>query len=442
MSGRSYLRQRVGASDGTAGSYLQRRVEQVLSDTEPQQAYADLRNRVRERLLREGLGELFFQHGDGDAEAVVRDRMAAILEQEEELPLTARPATLLRLVQDLIGYGPIQPLIDDPTVTEVLVNRHDDIWVERHGRLEPVPEVRFNSDRAVRDLAERIAQPLRRQIDESHPVLDARLKDGSRVCASLSPPALHGTVIAIRKFSQAMLDLEGLVGAGTLRREEIAFLDRAVRARANLLVVGGTSTGKTTLLNALSGLIPRSERIITIEDAAELQFQQPHVVRFETRQGNAEGRGNISIRELVRTSLRLRPDRIVVGEVRGAEALDMVQANNTGHDGGFSTLHANSARDGLSRLETMVLMADSGLPLAAVRQQVAAAFDLILACVRLRGGARRVAEVAEVEGVEGGEYRVQPLFRYDPATDRLLATGAAPRRLAQKMLWSDQPCSG
>jgi len=445
---RTYLRDRaaavlpigVGSSQDEAVSYLQRRVDEALAgDPEVRARYVALRDRVRERLLQEIEPDKLFRPHDRNLMLEMHERIAAILERDElDLPVSARRAYCVLLVQDLVGFGPVQPLIDDPEVTEILINRYDDVWVERNGRLERVPHIRFDSDQQVRELAERIALPLRRRIDELNPILDARLPDGSRVCATLHPPALDGTVIAIRKFSRQMLGLDGLKAAGTLSDESIRFLRRCVRARCSILVVGGTSSGKTTILNALSSFIPSDERVITIEDAAELQLQQPHVVRYETRQGNAEGRGEISIRDLVRTALRLRPDRIVVGEVRGREALDMIQANNTGHDGGFSTLHANSARDALNRLEAMVLQEGHGIPIMALRQQIASAFDLIISCVRLRDGRRRIAEIVEIDGLEQDSYRLRTLWQYDAQTDQLLPTGEPPQRLTRRWLWHQE----
>lgn len=447
MAERTYLRERAGehrldpsGADGGMVSYLQRRLDAAFTgDAEARARYEALRDRVRDRLLQEIEPDKLFRPHHRSLMQEMNERITAILERDEfDLPASHRRAYAVQLVQDLVGFGPVQPLIDDPDVTEILINRHNDIWVERRGRLERVPEIRFDSDEQVRELAERIALPLRRRIDELNPILDARLPDGSRVCATLNPPALDGCVIAIRKFSRQMLGLEGLKRAGTLTEDVIRFLRRCVRARCSILVVGGTSSGKTTILNALSSLIPPDERVITIEDAAELQLQQPHVVRYETRQGNAEGRGEITIRDLVRTSLRLRPDRIVVGEVRGKEALDMIQANNTGHDGGFSTLHANSARDALGRLETMALQDGEGIPIHALRQQIASAFDLVISCVRLRDGRRRLGEIVEVDGVDGGGYRLRTLWQYDVSTDQLLPTAEAPQRIARRWLWHQE----
>lgn len=438
MSSRSLLRQRVegdGPLQPTPG-LLQKRVDAALvQDPAAQAQYERLRESVRDLLLQEISGDLLLKPTDAGLRLVAREKVNLILERDGSVPATLREPTVTRLVQDLVGFGPIQPLIDDPSISEILVNRYDDIWVEREGKLERVPEVAFENDQAVRHLAERIAQPIRRRIDERHPILDARLPDGSRICATLSPPALDGSAIAIRKFNPKMLGVQALAEAGTLTAPVVAFLQRVVRARCNILVVGGTSSGKTTVLNALSHFIPRDERVITIEDAAELQLQQPHLLRYETRHGNAEGQGEISIRDLVRTTLRLRPDRIVVGEVRGPEALDMIQACNTGHDGCFSTLHANTAHDGLSRLETMVLMADSGLPMRAIRQQIGSAFELIIHCARLRGGGRRVMEIAEITLGDEGEYRLRPLYRWQASSDRLEATGLPPERIVRRYLW-------
>lgn len=443
MNGRSLLRQRAdGGTPGEVGvrhSYLQQRVDAAaFEDPKAQADYDKLRDNVRDQLLAEINSELLIKPSDPTLMITVRQKIVGILERDGSVPAALREATVTRLVRDLVGFGPIQPLIEDPDISEILVNRFNDIWVERQGVLQKVNGVAFENDRAIRNLAERIAQPLRRRIDDRHPILDARLPDGSRICVTLAPPALNGCAMAIRKFNPHMLGVQGLVDVGTLTTEVRDFLQKAVVARCNILVVGGTSSGKTTVLNALSQFIPEDERVITIEDAAELQLQQPHVVRYETRHGNAEGEGSITIRDLVRMSLRMRPDRIVVGEVRGAEALDMIQACNTGHDGSFSTLHANSARDGLSRLETMVLMADSGLPLRAIRQQIGAALELVLHCVRLRSGARRVSEIMELDMNEEGEYTFQPLYLLNPATERLEWTGRQPQRVTQRYLWPNE----
>lgn len=404
-------------------------------------AYQALKARIRDRLLGRIDPNILFGAHDNALMATVRREVASLVESDPQVPASSRPALVTRLCHDIAGFGAIQPLIDDPGVTEIMVNRFDDIWTERAGRLGPEPEIKFGNDQQVRDLCERIALPLRRRIDETNPILDGRLPDGSRVNAVLAPVALDGTCLTIRKFMRA-LTVERLLAVGTLTPGVTAFLQACVAARCNVLVVGGTSSGKTALLNALSSFIPADERIVTIEDAAELMLQQPHVVRLETRPPNVEGRGEITVRELVRNALRMRPDRIVVGECRGPEALDMMQAANTGHDGTFSTLHANSPTDALARLETMVLMADSGLPARAVRQQIASAFDLVIEVARLKSGLRRILTVAEVVRPEDGDIAVGELFRYDPAADRLAATGTPHRRVAERCAWAGVKLQG
>jgi len=404
-------------------------------------AYQALKARIRDRLLGRIDPNILFGAHDSALMATVRREITALVETDPQVPMSARPALITRLCHDIAGFGAIQPLIDDTGVTEIMVNRFDDIWTERAGRLGPEPAIKFGSDQQVRDLCERIALPLRRRIDETNPILDGRLPDGSRVNAVLAPVALDGTCLTIRKFMRA-LTVQRLLAVGTLTPAVTAFLQACVAARCNVLVVGGTSSGKTALLNALSSFIPSDERIVTIEDAAELMLQQPHVVRLETRPPNVEGRGEITVRELVRNALRMRPDRIVVGECRGPEALDMMQAANTGHDGTFSTLHANSPHDALARLETMVLMADSGLPARAVRQQIASAFDLVIEVARLKSGLRRILTVAEVVRPEDGDIAVADLFRYDPAADQLAPTGTPPRRIAERCVWAGVKLQG
>jgi pilus assembly protein CpaF len=401
-------------------------------------AYQLLKARVRERLLGRIDPNILFRPHDPQVAAAVKREIGAILEQEQSVPAAARPGVLTRLLHDIAGFGAIQPLIDDASVTEIMINRYDDVWTERSGTLQREPEIRFPSDQAVRDLCERIALPLRRRIDETNPLLDGRLPDGSRVNAVLAPVALDGTCLTIRKFMRA-LTIDRLMELGTLNLSMAGFLKAAVLTRCNILVIGATSSGKTALLNALSSFIPHDERIVTIEDAAELMLQQPHAVRLETRPPNVEGRGEITVRDLVRNALRMRPDRIIVGECRGAEALDMMQAANTGHDGTFSTLHANSPTDALSRLETMALMADSGLPARALRQQIASAFDLIIEVGRLKSGLRRILTIAEVARSEENESRTLEVFTYDPQADRLKATGAVPNRLAARCAWFGIP---
>ncbi|MES2161632.1 MAG: ATPase, T2SS/T4P/T4SS family [Pseudomonadota bacterium] len=333
-------------------------------------------------------------------------------EQRANLPEELDYELLARQVLDeAVGLGPLEELLDDAGVTEIMVNQFDRIYIERNGRLERHP-LTFTSERAVLGVIERIVAPLGRRIDESSPMVDARLKDGSRVNAIIPPLALKGPALTIRKFAKYKMTADDLVALGTLSPEMATFLEICVAARKNIVVSGGTGSGKTTLLNILSNFIPSGERIITVEDAAELQLHHEHWISLEARPPNVEGKGAVSIRELVRNTLRMRPDRIVVGECRGGEALDMLQAMNTGHDGSLTTLHANSPRDALSRLETMVLMAGMELPLSAIREQVASAVQLIVQQTRYACGARVVTSITEITGMEGGKFQMQELFRF------------------------------
>jgi pilus assembly protein CpaF len=340
------------------------------------------------------------------------------------------PPTRDRLVElilrEAVGLGPLEELLADPAVEEVMVNGHEQVYVERSGRIERT-DVAFSSEQALRDAIERILAPLGRRVDELSPMVDARLEDGSRVNAIIPPLSVDGSALTIRKFGKVPLTVKDLIEKESLSPSMVALLEAAVRARLSVLVSGGTGTGKTTLLNVLSSFIPGDERIVTIEDAVELQLQQEHVVRLEARPPNIEGRGEVTIRDLVRNALRMRPDRIIVGEVRGAESLDMLQAMNTGHEGSLSTLHANTPRDAISRLETMVLMGGMDLPLRAIREQIASAIDIIVHLTRLRDGTRRVTHVTEVQGMEGDVITLQDAFVFDYAagvdhTGRFLGT--------------------
>ena len=313
---------------------------------------------------------------------------------------------------DMMGFGPIQPLLDDPDVSEVMVNGPKNVYVEKGGQLVRT-SVTFDDDAHVMQIIDRIILPLGRRVDPDSPTVDARLPDGSRVNAVVRPIALDGPSITIRKFLKDKLSPEQLVGFGTLTPATVEFLKACVVARLNTIISGGTGSGKTTLLNVLSGFIPENERILTIEDAAELQLQQQHVLRLETKTANVDGSGQTTVRDLVRNSLRMRPDRIVVGECRGGEALDMLQAMNTGHDGSLTTLHANSPRDALSRLETMVLMAGVELPLKVVRQQISSAVDLIIQQSRLKDGTRKVTAITEVAGMEGDIIVLTDIFKFE-----------------------------
>jgi len=345
--------------------------------------------------------------------ALVRSDLNAVVE-EEKVPLTSEQRQrLIRDVEDdVLGHGPLERLLNDPSITEIMVNGHDTVYVEQDGKLVR-STAHFTSEEHLRRMIERIVSRVGRRIDESSPLVDARLADGSRVNAVIPPLAFNGSSLTIRKFSKDPYKVDDLITFGTLSREMAELLRACVEARLNIIVSGGTGTGKTTLLNVLSSFIPEGERIVTIEDAVELQLQQDHVVRLESRPANIEGKGEVGIRDLVRNSLRMRPDRIVVGEVRGGESLDMLQAMNTGHDGSLSTVHANSPRDAVARLETLVLMAGMDLPLRAIREQIASAVDVVVQLSRLRDGSRRVTSVTEVQGMEGQTVTLQDAFVFD-----------------------------
>src|SRR5690242_16142508 len=315
------------------------------------------------------------------------------------------------LLDEVLGLGPLQDLLDDPAVTEIMVNHPNQIFIERGGRVSVSPVV-FESTAQLRQVIDRIVSTVGRRVDESSPMCDARLRDGSRVNVVLPPLALDGPCMTIRKFSRDKLRPGDLLAVGSASQPMLEFLRAAVRSRLSILVSGGTSSGKTTLLNILSSFIPSDERIVTVEDSAELQLRQEHVIRLESRPANVEGKGSIEIRDLVRNALRMRPDRIIVGECRGGEALDMLQAMNTGHEGSMSTIHANSPYDAFGRLETMVLMAGADLPARAIQKQIASAVDVVVQAERVRGGARKIVSIAEVTGLENGETQFHELFRF------------------------------
>jgi pilus assembly protein CpaF len=390
--------------------------EALAPEVQAVQARHPWRKRVHDQLLetidlrRRDLTRMSDAELRTETEQLVReilDRLGA------ELPAGLDRAALRKEVLDeAVGLGPLEDLLEDASVSEVMVNRADEIFVERGGRLQRYP-LAFTSDRAVMGVIERIVAPLGRRIDESSPLVDARLKDGSRVNAIIPPLALKGPTITIRKFSKKRLTADDLAAYGSVSRPMVAFLDLCVKQRKNLIVSGGTGSGKTTLLNVLSNFIPDGERIITIEDAAELRLNHSHLVSLESRPSNVEGRGAITIRELVKNSLRMRPDRIVVGECRGGEALDMLQAMNTGHEGSLTTLHANTPRDALARLETLVLMAGMDLPIGAIRDQITSAVDIIVQQSRFACGSRKVTSITEVAGMENGRIQLQELFRYE-----------------------------
>lgn len=380
----------------------------------PREALAKLKNRATE-LLFERMGARLTDTTltQEQLHALVRNDLANIV-NEEDLPLTAQERQRLtqEVLDDVLGYGPLQKFLEDESVTEIMVNGPNMIYLERNGKLVRTP-VRFASEKHLRNIIERVVLRVGRRIDDSSPLVDARLADGSRVNAIIPPLAVNGSSLTIRKFSRDPFQVDDLIGFGTLTPQIVQLLEACVKARLNIIISGGTGTGKTTLLDVLSSFIPEDERIITIEDSIELQLQQEHVVRLESRPANIEGRGEVSIRDLVRNSLRMRPDRIVVGEVRGGETLDMLQAMNTGHDGSLSTVHANSPRDAISRLETLVLMGGLDLPFRAVREQITSAIDVIIQITRLRDGSRRVTHVTEVIGMIGEVVTLQDAFVFD-----------------------------
>jgi len=341
------------------------------------------------------------------------ERLLADIANEQRIQFNAREQRqlALELVDDMLGLGPLEPLLADDSVTDIMVNGPDRVFVERHGRIVEVP-IRFRDAQHVARIAQRIASSIGRRVDESSPMADARLADGSRVNIVFPPLALNGPCLSIRKFARDVIDFDRLVRFGTLVRPLARILEIASAIRLNVIISGGTGSGKTTLLNAMSRTIAANERIVTIEDAAELQLQQRHVVRLETRPSNLEGRGEVTQRDLVRNALRMRPDRIIVGEVRGGEAFDMLQAMNTGHDGSMSTIHANTARDALTRLESMVQMSNMGLPERSIRNQLASAIDLIVQVERQRDGTRRVVQVTELCGLEGDVYILNDIFAF------------------------------
>ncbi len=374
--------------------------------------FSELKNRVHFVVIGNLGPQLFNVNMDPIAlrERVTTD-IRSELGQETGISRDERERLVAELTDDILGHGPLERLLADESITEIMVNGPFDVWVERQGRLYETT-VRFNDEWHLRRIINKIVAQVGRRIDESSPLVDARLPDGSRVNAVIPPLSLSGPLLTIRKFSKKRMDMPELIRIGTLSTETVEFLQRCVLAELNILVSGGTGSGKTTLLNALSTAIPDHDRIVTIEDAAELRLDQRHVLRLEARPKNIEGEGEIPIRELVRNSLRMRPDRIIVGEVRSAEALDMLQAMNTGHDGSLSTVHANSPRDALARIETMVMMAGFELPMRAIRQQVASALDLIVHLERLDDGARRVTAITEVQRMESDVITLQDVFEY------------------------------
>ena len=374
--------------------------------------YAALRSKVHVRLVEELAGNT-----DSAPPEVVRQRIAELVnevtaEQQMTLGRQEKQRVVEIVINDVLGLGPLEELLENPDVTEIMVNGFSQIYIEQHGKITLSP-VTFESNEQLMQVIDRIVSSIGRRVDESSPMVDARLKDGSRVNVIIPPLALRGPTVTIRKFAKEGLEVDDLVRYGSITEDMIRFLEACVRGRLNVVVSGGTGSGKTTTLNILSSFIPGDERIVTIEDAAELQLRQEHVVTLETRPANVEGRGRISIRDLVINALRMRPDRIVIGECRGGEALDMLQAMNTGHDGSLTTLHANNARDCISRLETMVLMAGAELPSRAIREQIGSAVNVIVQQSRLRDGARKIVGITEVLGTDdNNDVKLQDLFAF------------------------------
>ncbi len=396
-------------------------------------AYMDLKGRIQNKLIAELDPSMDVTH-TSEVRSTIEEMFESIL-MEENIVLSRNERRRLfeQIVAEILGLGPMEPLLADETITEIMVNGAKSVYIERAGKIERTNAV-FEDDEHLMRIIDRIVAPLGRRIDESSPMVDARLPDGSRVNAVIPPISLVGPTLTIRKFSKIPLTVQDLVNFGSLTPEVVEFLRATVISKINVVISGGTGSGKTTLLNVLSGFIPNDERIVTVENAAELQLRQEHVVTLESRPPNIEGRGEITIRDLVINCLRMRPDRIVVGECRGAEALDMLQAMNTGHDGSLTTLHSNSPRDTLARLETMVLMAGMDLPVRAIREQVASAIQLIVHQDRMRDGTRKVVSVTEVQGMEGDVITMSEIFTFEQTgleggrvIGRLRPTGLRPK---------------
>ena len=410
-----------------------------LAKSQQRDRISEVRARVQERLV-EVLGPRLYDStlSDSELEGLVHQRLRELLDEEETSLSAQEKLLVVRQIGDsVLGLGPLEPFVRDPEVTEIMVNGWDTIYVERAGKLYWTG-TKFHDDQQLRRTIDKIVAKVGRRVDEASPYVDARLPDGSRVNAIIPPLAIDGPSLTIRKFASDPYQAEDLVEFGTMTSPVSKFLEACVRGRVNIMVSGGTGAGKTTTLNVLSSFIPDDERIITIEDAAELKLQQPHVVRLESRPPNIEGRGAVTIRDLVRNALRMRPDRIVVGECRGSEALDMLQAMNTGHDGSISTIHSNSPRDSLSRLETITMMAGMELSPKSIREQVASAIQMIVHQQRLKDGTRRLTHVTEVAGMEGDVITLQDLFIFDFSAGvddegrfrgRLKSTGLRPKFL-------------
>jgi len=400
---------------------------QSIKETKKEDPLSDVKGIIHKKIIERIDTSMLGQEGEEQRfNAEIADIVEETLKEKElHLSRTERQTMIRYIIDESIGFGPISGHLLDEEVSEIMVNGPDQVYVEKKGRLELADTI-FEDNQHVMRIIEKIVSPLGRRIDESSPMVDARLPDGSRVNAIIPPLALNGPTITIRKFAKNPLNVGNLISYGTMTPDMALFIEACIKSRLNIIVSGGTGSGKTTTLNVLSSFIPHDERIVTIEDAAELQLEQEHVVRLESRPANIEGKGAISIRDLVKNSLRMRPDRIVIGEVRGGEALDMLQAMNTGHDGSLTTGHSNSPRDMLSRLETMVLMAGMDLPVRAIREQIASAIDMVIHQARLKDGSRKITHITEVQGMEGDTIILQDIFVLNEK-GTFTATGIRPK---------------
>jgi pilus assembly protein CpaF len=423
------LHDRINRSGSAAAVDLH--LAQVERDEAPRamDPYAELKTRVHHAVIATLGAELFKQDANEDlSERVLRTVTEQLALDRTPLTREERRQLVREITDDILGYGPLEPFLRDDSVTEVMVNAFDRIYVERHGKLERTQGAFADNAHLLR-IIDKIVSQVGRRVDESSPMVDARLPDGSRVNAIIPPLALRGPTVTIRKFARDPYTMSDLIGFGTITGKAAQFLAACVRGKLNILISGGTGTGKTTTLNALSAFVPNDERIVTIEDAAELQLQQEHVIVLESRPPNIEGQGEVRIRELVRNALRMRPDRIIVGEVRGAETLDMLQAMNTGHEGSLTTIHANSSRDALSRLETLVLTGGIDLPLRAIREQISSAFDVLIQISRLVDGSRRITHITEVLRMESDVVTLQDIFAARPPDEESNPSGGRARLL-------------
>lgn len=420
-------------SSTSTSAILEGASTQVLS------SFEKLKEKVHTKLIDDMPAAIMAEQNMDKKRAMLKDRIAVVISEESpklNIVLSTRENEMMTntLLDDMVGFGPIQPLLDEEDISEVMVNGPYQIYYEKKGKLV-LSDIKFKDNDHVMRIIERIVAPIGRRIDESVPYVDARLPDGSRVNAIIPPLALNGPTITIRKFKKEALGVADLIKFGTLTPEMATFIEACIKVRLNIVVSGGTGSGKTTTLNILSSFIPEDERIITCEDAAELQLRQPHVVRLETRPANIEGKGAVPMRELIKNTLRMRPERVIVGECRGGETLDMLQAMNTGHDGSLTTAHANTPRDMLSRLETMVLMSGMELPVRAIREQISSAINLIIQQSRLKDGSRKITYLTEIQGMEGEKIVTQDIFRFEQSgvdengkiIGRLKPTGIRPK---------------